>query len=36
MSRATEPNGLVVDSIMDLIHLNKVSKKALAYYEKFG
>ena len=36
MSRATEPEGLLVDNVMDLIHLNKVCKKALAYYEKFG
>jgi ATP-dependent DNA helicase PIF1 len=36
MSRATEPEGLIVDNIEDLIHLNKVSKKALKYYETYS
>jgi ATP-dependent DNA helicase PIF1 len=33
MSRATDPNGLIIDNVEDLIHLNKVCKKALDYYK---
>lgn len=36
MSRVTDPEGLIVDDIEDLIHLNKVNEKALKYYKDFG